>query len=279
MRPRDAGFLPEGVRRPYGEPAIMPSVSEQRADLEALYLSPAEGFRRLADTYDSRLAGNPLLVLETAATLRALPPMEEAYIADIGCGTGRYALQLARLGPATVTGVDIAPEMLENAARKARRTPDLADVVRWERGDVYETLPFADNMLDGAVCALVFSFLPDLAPAFREIARALRPGEGWLVVSEYHPQGLCAARAASLAAGRKDNAPYLRFTSANGEECRVAQTPHTIGDYFEAARANGLALEFLAEPAADRRLAATYGAGLHHSIGIPLALVMRFRKV
>src|SRR5687768_15402288 len=114
----------------------MPSASEQRADLDALYLSPAEGFRRLADTYDSRLAGNPLLVVEAAAALRALPPIApDAHVADIGCGTGRYALQMARLGPAVVTGVDIAPEMLENAARKARRSaPGLGDIVRWERG-------------------------------------------------------------------------------------------------------------------------------------------------
>jgi ubiquinone/menaquinone biosynthesis C-methylase UbiE len=255
----------------------MPPSANSRADLEAMYLSPAEGFRRLADTYDTRLSGNPLLVVEASAALRALPGMAGAHIADIGCGTGRYTFQLARLGAERVTGVDIAPEMLENAVRKARRMTDLTDVIQWERGDIYETLPFADNMLDGVLCGLVLSFLPDLPPAFRELARVLR-SDGWLVISDYHPHGLCAARAESLAVGRKDNAPYLRFTSANGEECRIAQTPHTIGDYFEAAREAGLALEHLAEPAADRRLAGTYGAGLHQTLGIPLALAMRFRK-
>ena len=228
----------------------------------------------MADTYDARLAGNSLLLLESGAALAILPDLTRANrVADLACGTGRYALQLARLGPQEVIGIDLCPAMLTVARRKARRA-ELP--VTWQTGDLCGGLPLPDSSLDTAVCALTLSFLPDLAPVFAEIARVLAP-KGVLVISDYHPHGLCAARAVSQAAFSKDRAPYFRFTSADGQECRIAQTPHTV-DFFSAAQAAGLTLEQIAEPVVDHRLASTYGQGLKDKIGIPLALVMRFRK-
>jgi len=245
------------------------------AALNALYVCPADGFKELADTYDQRMAGNPVLLLESTETLAALPDLTGAIVADLGCGTGRYALQMARLGAERVLGVDLVPEMLAVARRKARRA-ELEDRIEWCAGDLSgaEELPIEEELVDAAVCALTLSFLTDPASAFARMARVLRPG-GVLVVSDYHPHGLCEARAESLEAGGKEKAPYLRFTSADGEECRIAQTPHLTGTLFAAARAAGLRLDYLAEPLADARLANTY-AGLRDRVGTPLALVLRF---
>ena len=195
-------------------------------------------------------------------------------VADLGCGTGRYSLQMARLGPQEVIGVDICPEMLAVAERKARHA-ELPVLLK--TGDLNGSLPLADHSLDAAVCALTLSFLADLPAVFAGIARTLAPN-GFLIISDYHPHGLCAARALSRASFARDKAPYFRFSSASGQECRIAQTPHTAADYFNAAQSAGLTLEQIAEPAADHRLASTYGQGLRDRIGIPLALVMRFRK-
>jgi len=246
--------------------------------LDAHYLSPADGFRELADTYDQRMAGNPLFLLESTQTLAALPSLGGRVVADLGCGTGRYALQLARMGAERVFGVDLVPEMLEVARRKARRA-ELSDLVEWHEGDasVSGGLPLPDASVDVAVCALTLSFVPEPAPALAEMARVLKPG-GSLVVSDYHPHGLCAARGEGFEeSGGRDKAPYLRFTSAAGDECRVAQTPHLVADIFAAARAAGLTLDHVAEPLADRRLANTY-AGLRGLVGVPLALVLRLVK-
>jgi hypothetical protein len=84
-------------------------------------------------------------------------------------------------------------------------------------------------------------------------------------------------RTASLLAGRNDKAPYLRFTTADGEECRIRQYPYTIADLFTVAHDNGLILEHVSEPLADRRLANTYYT-IRDKVGLPLTLVMRFRK-
>jgi ubiquinone/menaquinone biosynthesis C-methylase UbiE len=249
--------------------------SRSDSDTDALFLSPLDAFAELADTYDARLGGNPLLFLESGAVLAMLPDLTGAHrVADLACGTGRYALQLARFGPREVIGVDICPEMLAVARRKARRA-ELP--ITWQEGDLSGTLPLSDSCLDAAVCALTLSFLPDLSLVFTEIARTLSP-DGVLVLSDYHPHGLSAARAESQANFTKDRAPYFRFLSAGGQECRIAQTPHTIADIFAAAQAAGLTLEQIAEPLVDHRLASTYGQGLRDKIGIPLALAMRFRK-
>lgn len=240
---------------------------------DAIYLDPGRGFALLADTYDARLAGDPLFLLESTATLAALPQIDGARVADLGCGTGRYALQMGRLGADRVFGLDLSPEMLAVAARKARRG---GIAVAWQQADLNEPLPLEDASIDVALCALTLSSVADPVPPLRHIARVLRPG-GALVLSDRHPYGLQAARAASAAAFRRDHAPFLRFTDHEGRECRIAQTPHSVSTLFDAARAAGLSLERMAEPAVDHRLASTY-SGLGAQIGLPLALVLRLRK-
>lgn len=246
-------------------------------DSEAVYRSVAEGFAELANTYDARLSGNPVPLLESTETLAALPDLTEAAVADFGCGTGRYTIQMARLGAAEVTGVDLTQEMLVIAARKARRAPDGETLpIRWEQADLTQSLPFEEAVLDAAVCALVMTYIADPVSAFTEMARTLKPG-GVLVVSDYHPHSLYTARAASAAVGRRDYAPYLRCTTASGEECRIARHIHRTADLFAASRSAGLRLDHIAEPLCDTRLANTY-AGLREMVGVPLALVLRFIK-
>jgi ubiquinone/menaquinone biosynthesis C-methylase UbiE len=241
-----------------------------------LYLSPADGFNELAPTYDQRLAGNPLFALESTALLTIVPDLVGKSVADIGCGTGRLALQLARMGADRVIGVDLSAEMLAVAARKATRG-ELEEVTSWKRGDILERLPLADASVDVVVCALTLSFLPNAASALREMARILAPG-GAIILSDYHPHGLTQARAEALTRdGNKEKAPYLRFTSAGGDDCRIAQYVHTVSDLFRAGRDAGLSLCQLAEPVPDRQVSNSY-AGLRNSGGVPLAIVVRFDR-
>ena len=242
-------------------------------DADASYLSVAEGFARLADTYDARLAGHPTILLEQTETLAALPRLSGKRVADIGCGTGRYVLKLPELGASEALGIDLSPQMLAVARKKAVRGER---DVKLARGDLLGSLPLPDGSLDAAVCALTLSFIDDLGRAFESLARTLAPG-GVLVVSERHPHGLRAERAASLAVFRKDSAPYLRFTDFEGRECRIARKPYLLSDYLGAAGAVGLTLERVAEPVADLRLVADHPS-LRDQMGVPQALILRFRK-
>ncbi len=229
-------------------------------DEDASYLPPAEGFALLADTYDARLSGDPALKQESEALLSLIPSLKGKIVGDIGCGTGRYTLPLARTQAAEVIGIDLCAAMLARARRKAA---DAELPVKLARGDLLAALPLPDRYLDVALCALTLSFVSDLPKAFAELARTLSPG-GALLISELHPHGLCAARAESRAEFRKGHAPYLRFMDCDGAERRIAREPHLISHYLDAARNAGLTLERLVEPVSER-------------VGIPLALALRFR--
>lgn len=230
-------------------------------DDEASYLPPAEGFELLAETYDARLSGDLTLLLEGRATAGLMPPLAGKRVGDIGCGTGRYALMLARTRADEVIGLDISPAMLARARHKAQRA-ELP--VKLARADLLAALPLPDRYLDLAVCSRTLSFIDDLDRSFSELARVLAPG-GMLLVCELHPHGLRAARAASAEALLKDHAPYLRFTDCDGNERRIVRHPHLVSGYLDAAQSAGLHLERLVEPTDERS-------------GLPLVLVLLLKK-
>jgi SAM-dependent methyltransferase len=109
----------------------------------------------------------PLLThLTKAAGVR---PDEQAL--DVATGTGALAVRLARAG-ATVTGVDLAPALIDTARRLA---DEEGLVIRYEVGDA-EDLPFDDASFDVVTSSLGSMFAPDHARVAEELARVCRPG-------------------------------------------------------------------------------------------------------
>lgn len=129
--------------------------------------------REVAEGFDAlRFSGGiGQLLLETqeAILMDALRPAPGHAIADIGTGTGRAALALARTG-AEVIGIDASAEMLDVAARRARE----ANLdVRWDRGDAH-ALPLGDRSVDAAVCLRVLMHTPDWRRCLGELCRVSR---------------------------------------------------------------------------------------------------------
>ncbi|NPV61871.1 MAG: class I SAM-dependent methyltransferase [Methanotrichaceae archaeon] len=85
-------------------------------------------------------------VREVDFLLEELSLQPGSSILDIGCGTGRHSIELAKRGY-TVTGLDLSSEMLSRAADAARS----AGVnVNWIRSDATQfSLP---GKYDGAIC-------------------------------------------------------------------------------------------------------------------------------
>lgn len=78
--------------------------------------------------------------------LEVLSLQQGSSILDVGCGTGRHSIELARRGYA-VTGLDLSSEMLSRAADAARS----AGVnVNWIRSDA--TKFSLSGKYDGAIC-------------------------------------------------------------------------------------------------------------------------------
>jgi len=90
---------------------------------------------------------------------------------DAGCGGGRNAIAMARLGAATVRGVDLGEAGVADARRRSAGLRN----VEFSQGSI-EALPFADNSFDIVWCAGVLMHTGDADEAVAELARVLRPG-------------------------------------------------------------------------------------------------------
>jgi len=107
-------------------------------------------------------------------------------VLDIGCGTGELARLVARhYGSAYVLGADFTRAMLENAARRSVARPEHARL-DYARATALK-LPFADGTFDLVTNAFVARNLSDLAVAFREVHRVLRPGGVFLTLEITEP--------------------------------------------------------------------------------------------
>src|ERR1700722_15729203 len=80
------------------------------------YVTPAEGYRLWANTYDDE--PNPMLSLEKRILEPLLPPLVDLDVVDLGCGTGRWLKALKGEGARSVLGEVFSPEMLGLAKSK-----------------------------------------------------------------------------------------------------------------------------------------------------------------
>jgi SAM-dependent methyltransferase len=104
-------------------------------------------------------------------------------VLDVACGTGNAAVPAAERG-ANTTGLDITPELLEDARRNAA---DAGVEATFVEGDA-ENLPFEDASFDVVVSTFGCMFAPRHEVAAAEIARVLRPG-GRIGIAAWDPEG------------------------------------------------------------------------------------------
>jgi ubiquinone/menaquinone biosynthesis C-methylase UbiE len=104
-------------------------------------------------------------------------------VLDVACGTGNLSLPAARSG-ADVTGVDIAPNLVEQAGQ----TPSARGLkAQFDEGDA-EALPYADASFDAVITMFgaMFAPRPDLVAA--ELKRVTKPG-GLIAMANWTPAG------------------------------------------------------------------------------------------
>lgn len=100
-----------------------------------------------------------------------LPQDRNLRILDVGCGAGFFSVLLAKEGY-QVTGVDLTPDMIENARILAAEEKTVCDFLVMDA----ENLSFADESFDVVISRNLTWTLPDVKSAYREWVRVLKKG-------------------------------------------------------------------------------------------------------
>ena len=124
------------------------------------------------------------LTISTDQTLRVAKIRPGERVLDLATGTGITAIAARERG-AKVTGVDLTPELLA-VARKKAQDEGFADI-DFREGDA-EALPFADATFDVVLSTCGHMFAPDQPKVAAELARVTRPG-GRVTFLAWTPEG------------------------------------------------------------------------------------------
>ena len=120
---------------------------------------------------------------DAAAFISRLGLKPGTKLLDVACGTGNLALPAARLG-ANVTGVDIAPNLVEQARARAAGEGLTA---QFDEGDA-EALPYDDASFDAVVTMFGAMFAPRPEMVAAELKRVTKPG-GLIAMANWTPGG------------------------------------------------------------------------------------------
>jgi 2-polyprenyl-3-methyl-5-hydroxy-6-metoxy-1,4-benzoquinol methylase len=92
-------------------------------------------------------------------TLERLSPLEGKRILDVGCGSGRYCIAFALRGAAHVTGLDVAPAMLELARVHAERA-GVSQACEFRVARFPESESASDEVFDCCTAMGYFDYVP-----------------------------------------------------------------------------------------------------------------------
>ncbi len=120
---------------------------------------------------------------EAVAAIVAGVDLRDANVLDIGCGLGGPSATLLSLGAATVTGVDVASELIGAASADAVAR-GLEDRLSFVTIEPEQPLPFGDAEFDVVFTKDAWLHVVDKAALLAEAHRVLRPG-GYLTAGDW----------------------------------------------------------------------------------------------
>lgn len=197
-----------------------------------------------------------------------LDPVPGRTILDVGTGTGRAAIALARRG-GVVTGIDASAEMLAVARRRAE---EAGATVVFAREDAHR-LPFPDQSFSAAVCLRVLMHTPDWRQSLSELCRVAQDR----VVFDYPALASAAllqsiARRIAHAAGARVEA-YRVFSDASIHAVLARNRFRVIGMHRQFVLPIAVHKRMNSESATRRIEAALAKIGLNSLFGSPVTVV------
>jgi len=162
----------------------MPSLEGSQAHESKLYYE-------LSHLYDRIFTGVFFPRIERVIRSLDIPP--GAQVLEVGVGTG---LSLSAYPPhCQVTGIDLAPEMLDQAREKIAQNG-------WRHLKVLEmdalNLKLPDNSFDYVMAFHVVSVVPDAPRLMREVLRVSKPGATVVIINHFRSRNRLLAALDSL---------------------------------------------------------------------------------
>ena len=151
--------------------AMSPEMEALKTKLKATWM--AGDFGQIAQAYEPG----------AAEFIERLDLQSGEKVLDVACGTGNLSIPAAKVG-AIVTGVDIAPNLVEQA-RKNAQAEGLN--CQFDEGDA-EALPYADGSFDVVVTMFGAMFAPRPDKVAEELVRVCRSG-GRIAMANWTPTG------------------------------------------------------------------------------------------
>ena len=98
---------------------------------------------------------------------------------EIGCGSGGYAVGLAKRIGCRITGFEINAAGVKTATALAEQK-NVSDLVKFEQHDASKTLPYEDNSFDAIYSTDVFCHVPLRKQVLANVRGLLKPGGRFL---------------------------------------------------------------------------------------------------
>ncbi len=132
------------------------------------------------ETYGQDLGQTSWATTEESTEIpRTLQLTSNSHVLEIGCGSGRYALQVASTVGCRILGIDLNAPGIHNANRLAA-VQNLSAQAQFQIGDASQALPFDDSSFDAAFSNDVLCHIPNRLAMLRELFRVLKPGARFL---------------------------------------------------------------------------------------------------
>ena len=222
-------------------------------------LSPREGYRRWARSYDTE--PNAMLSLEKRYLEPMFPVAAGLDVVDLGCGTGRWLQILRGSAPRSLLGIDSSPEMLRHARRK------LNGAARLVQADGSRA-SLAPASADLVLVSFVLSYVEDAHKLISNARAALKENAS-IFLSDVHPE---TSRALGWKRGVRGESDF-----------QIIQTyERSVESLISLCEATGLRLVARLEPAfgeAEEGIFAAAGkiTEYRRASGFPAIYILEFR--